>query len=83
MWGCVKVSDSGFPTRYSFDNILNQIPCVNSFKPFLPTINFEISVGRNSGEIFTQVIRFRIFLKEYRAGNSESDTLTTPPLINE
>ena len=30
---------------------------------------------RNNGKLFTQVISFKIFLKEYCVGNPESDTL--------
>ena len=36
-----RVSDSGFPTPDSFEQILNEIPRVNSFPLFIPTLNFN------------------------------------------
>ena len=40
----VRVSDSGPPTQYYFEKILNDITCVNSFYLFLPTLNFELQI---------------------------------------
>ena len=37
-------------------------------------------MGRNGGEIFTQVISFDIFLKEFCIWGPESDTLILPCL---
>ena len=41
MESAVMVSYSLLPTRDSFEKILNEIPCVNSFLIFLPTIIFD------------------------------------------
>ena len=38
--GSVWVSYSVLPTHDSFENISNEIPCVNIFLLFIPTINF-------------------------------------------
>ena len=39
-----RISNLGFPTRDSFGQIFNQIPCVNSFLIFRPTLNFELKI---------------------------------------
>ena len=40
----VRVSDSGYPTWYSFEKISNEIPFVHSFTLFLTILNFELQV---------------------------------------
>ena len=41
-WITARVSDSVFPTRDYFEKTPNEIPCVNIFPLFLPTLNFEL-----------------------------------------
>ena len=43
-WGSVMVSKIGPPTRYSFDNISNNIPYVNSLPIFIPNLNFKFKI---------------------------------------
>ena len=38
------VSDSVFPMRYSFEQILNEITCVNNFPVFILTIDFKLKI---------------------------------------
>ena len=40
----VREFNSGFPTWYSFEKILNEIPCVNSILLFLLNIDFEYQI---------------------------------------
>ena len=42
--GSVRVSDSGFPTLYSFDHIYNDITYVNISPLFLTTLNLELQI---------------------------------------
>ena len=37
-----RVSYSGFPTQDSFERISNEIPFLNSFPLFIPTVSFEL-----------------------------------------
>ena len=42
--GSSRVSYSGLPTRYSVDIISNDIPFVNSFPLFIPTLSFKLQI---------------------------------------
>ena len=37
-------SYSGFPIQDSFEQISNEIPCVDSFALFLPDLSFELQI---------------------------------------
>ena len=62
-----RVSNSGFPTQYSFDQISNEIPCVNIFLQFLTTLDFELQIRNHhctpnsqQDNIITFILTFNI-----------------------
>ena len=63
----VMVSDSVFSAQYSFEQILNEIPCVSCFSIFLLALNFGFQIrnhhcapNRQQGNLITFIRKLNI-----------------------